>query len=294
MIAPPKRRFGGPNGYGSKLNPMHDARRAARPHIRELFAKVGLEEATTLPEAATLRAFGPTHRLDQGPTSACVGHAIAASIFTSLGAQRMPIPFVPSPKGIYTGARCMDRGSPAPPALQDEGSDPDSAQLWIEQFGVSFLKGTTSDGRFSDCEPDTINDEPKLGELEDEATFEIEGQYSLPKTDPNFETLVKTAIANGYAVNFATFVDTAFENWTPDVAPSVGAPDYNDRQGGGHDLYADSYWPDANGNLLLGIGNSWGDMPGDNGFWIGNSDFLQSWTNVFVMKVRRKVARGEG
>lgn len=284
-IIVPTRKYGGPGGYGSRINPAHDAMRAARPHVRELFALAGVDAATTLPEGASNRAYGPTKRLDQGPTSACVGHARAGAIYTSLGAAHTPIVLVPSPKWIYTLARCIDRGTPGTP-LTDNGSDPASATLAIQQYGTKFLEGETADGRFSDCEPDTINDEPDLGEFEDAANFILEGEYALPKSDPNFEMLFKMAIANGYAVNFATYVDTAFENWDPDKG-LIGSPNYNDPKGGGHDLYADSYSINDAGELVIGFVNSWGYGWGDNGYGEGNASFLQSWSNVFVTKVKR-------
>ena len=58
-------------------------------------------------------------------------------------------------------------------------ANPDSVERGITEFGITAMKGPTSDGRNSDCEPATLNNEPDLGDLEKDGIFKLEGQYAL-------------------------------------------------------------------------------------------------------------------
>lgn len=295
---PQKRRFGGPNGYGHKgdLATQRSCSDRGVAHVSFLFHKIGVDAAAATPSNFSLRAKG-CPILDQGPTSSCVGHANAGATFTTLNQTATVTPPIPSPWSFYTGARCIDRETPKAGPLADDGANPASAQVWAQQFGITSMPANakTSDGRLSDCDEPTINNEPDLGQLEASSSYKLVGQYGIDPIADNFVQLARAAICAGYAINFAVFVDAAFENWDPASGP-MGAPNTSDPNGGGHDLYCDGYHEDANGSTIFECVNSWGTGWGKSGYFEGGPAFYTpsnkvdgdsslGWSAVYVIKV---------
>lgn len=279
------RRFGGPNGYGHVPDPDGHVRTSVHVHL----ARVGFVGEST-PDAVSHRQFGPGV-FDQGPTSSCTGHAVSGAICATLGRGGTPLVIPPSPNGIYKVGRCIDRvrvNGTLPP-LVDAGAMPNQIMRGVTEFGVSGMGVPPQDGRYSDVDPNTVNEEPDLGELEDAAEFELAGEYAISPFDPNFVLLVRAAIASGLCVCFCTFVDTAgprsVEGWDPRSGP-LSAPNTSDPHGGLHYIYADGYRTN-NGETIVEWVNSWGKGWGLSGYGEGDESFLRAWSNAVAMKIRR-------
>jgi len=297
MLPPPTsmalgRRYGGPNGYGHQPDPEDHQ----RTHVRVMFAREGIDHTLT-PAAASNRDCGPGV-FDQGAgdagTSSCTGHAVSGSVSTTLKKQGTPLSAPPSQDEIYKIGRCIDR-HPGPngkrPALEDVGAMPNQVMRGLTEFGARPMRGRAPDGRYSDADPATINDEPDLEELEDDAECKLDGQYAIPSSDPHFIDLVRAAIAAGYCVCFAIFVDTvgprSVEGWDPSTGPLSAPATPGDRAGGPHYVYADGYRTTPAAKTIIEWVNSWGTNWGLAGYGEGDEAFMRGWSNVVVMKVRR-------
>jgi hypothetical protein len=262
--------FRGPGGYGCLPDP---------DTVRTPSSRVLLGTAST-PSAATLRAHTPSVPLDQGPTSSCVGHAFAASIFASLSAAGTPLPDVPSPVGIYTLARCIDRaatedGGDLPP-LVDTGSFPDQAARALREWGCG---ATITDWP---TDPARINDEPTLGKLRGQSLFKLVGHYKINTYGGARVLDIRRALAAGFAVTCAVDVDEAFEAYDGGV---LGA-----RKGdnlGGHYIYLHGYDTEVDGKTVFEGTNSWGIGWGALGRFRGDEAFAARLRDLYVMKVRR-------
>ena len=186
-----------------------------------------------LPDFVDLTPFAPSP-LDQSNTSSCVGHATACAIATSLAKAGKPLGFIPSPRSIYQLARCIDRYDPSI-ALQDAGSMPNQAMRSLTEWGVRPMRMPSPLGFNSDCDLSNVNDEPTLGELEHDGEALLIGQYSVSSANEAAQ-----ALASGFAVTVASFVDMAFERLAADSAP-YDMPDETDPNGGGHYVFLVGY-----------------------------------------------------
>jgi hypothetical protein len=223
--------------------------------------------------------------MDQGDTGSCTGHGTACGIYTTCGDK---LGFVPSPDGIYRNARCVDRAakhhSGALPKLSDDGAFIDIVMRGITAYGIRPIDAPTSDGRYSDCEPSSINDEEMLGDAEIEATTLLIGEYAITATGALRIQQMRQALAAGYAITFGAFVDMAFENWTPDLPPQ-GACDPNDPNGGGHCMCVIGYQTEVDGKTTFIVRNSWGATWGAGGNILVSEDFVATMEDVTVMHV---------
>lgn len=239
--------------------------------------------------AASLAAFAPSV-MDQGDTSSCTGHACAGAIATTFKAQSHPLPFVPSPAGIYTLARSVERSTAVSPRtstlprLSDDGAIPMYVWKGIHDWGVRPIKSPTSDRRYSDAEPRTINAEPTFSDLLADRHNVVMGEHRIDSTGAQRVQDFCLALDAGYAITFAVFVDTAFENWTG--GEPLGLPDTSDPNGGGHYLYAVGYRTDASGKRVLRFRNSWGALWGLSGDGEGNEDFIGATSDAYVVADR--------
>lgn len=276
--------YGGLQGYGHLPDPPGHTRTS----VHVLLQKLGVRVGTATPSSFSLRAKGAPV-MDQGNTSACTGHAHAGAIFTSCANQGTPLPFVPSPMGLYTNGRCIDL---APgDALTDEGAVPNSVMRAANEFGIKPIQAPTSDGRYSDCEPATINTKPTFDDLEAEALHVAVGDYALDPSAPDFVATLRTVICAGYCVTFAVQVDAAMEAWNPASGP-LGAPDTSALLGG-HNIRCDGYHEDVAGNTIVDFVNSWGTGWGAAGYGMGGPAFYTpnasnpnlGWSAVIVLKV---------
>lgn len=266
-------------GRGHIADPIHHR----RVGIRHLFARHS-GSMITPGQNADLSPHLPPYA-NQVSTSSCVGHGIGEAVYCALGARSTPLPWVPSYKGIYDNGRCIDRAIRTDgklPPLVDEGSMPNQGWRGVSEWGVRKMIPIADRG--SDVDPSTINDEPKLGELEAESATLLVGYYAIESFGDERVENIRAALANGFPVTFATFVDTAFEEW--DGSSPLGMPDVNDKNGGGHYLCAFGYRTDANGRTILRFRNSWGTDWGMGGDGEGTEAFMAQISDVYAASVR--------
>lgn len=235
-----------------------------------------------LPDSVDLTPFAPSP-LDQNRTSSCVGHATACALATSFARAGAPLGFVPSPHSIYQLALCIDRPDPSVP-LVDAGSMPNQAMRGLTEWGIRPMRAPSPQGYNSDCDPSNVTDEPKLADLEQDATAVIVGQYEISSA-----TEAAQALAAGYAVTVASFVDTAFEELGPN-SPPYDMPDETDPNGGGHYLFLVGYRHVA-GKLQFRVQNSWGTTQwGDGGRCWVTTNFVNQCSDKYAMSVRKVAA----
>lgn len=215
---------------------------------------------------------------DQGPTGSCEGHSFAGCTYMVFKKQGEQLPWIPSMLNQYTLARCIDRGDPNGGALTDSGTQTNSVIASMSDFGMRAMGPLASDGRFSDCDPATLNAEPDLEQLEQDSLKLVIGAYQITSTGAQRIADVKAAQASGFGVRIDSFVDTAFEDWTKGSAP-FGVPNYADTNGGGHALYLIGYQGD---NQI--VRNSWSANWGDAGNIIVSPAFVEQ-ADVFAWKV---------
>lgn len=238
------------------------------------------------PGPSSLEKYGEIH--DQGPTSACVGFAFAQAVRIRCRVLGMDIPW-PSPVCPYTGARALARQAqgldPSTP-LTDDGSEPTQAATWLQQFGIP------SDTEWP-FDPNTINDEADLAELEFASASVLQGLYRIPSIGAQRALDIKQALANDYPVVLGTQVDEAFMSWNPKIAPAATAP-VPAKIKGGHMLCVVAFLPDGRWR----VANSWGTGPdpdgnpiGDHGIWTCDEAWIES---DFVGDVFAVSAHGTG
>lgn len=202
-----------------------------------------------------------------------MGHREVTCTYTSFGAAGHKLDFVPSPALPYKGSRDFERVSVHVP-LTDNGTTASAMRLFVTRYGLKPMGALASDGRFSDADPATINNELTLVELESAATFIPIDDYQIAIDDDAPDNVAK-ALDAGNAVGVAVFVDTAFMQWTPNKPP-CDASDMRDPDGGGHGISIVKYEILASGEIVFTIQNSWGVGAGDGGRWLVSSNFIMS------------------
>lgn len=238
--------------------------------------------------SALLTKYAP-EVMDQGDTSSCTGHASSGAIFATAGAQGVPLSFVPSPLGIYTVARAVDRiptktTLSAPVPLSDDGAMPNQVWRGITQWGVHPIAAPTSDGRYSDAESKTINDEPSFSSLLADRKSMIVREHRIDSVGPSRIIDFCLALDAGMAIAIGVFVDSAFENWKSGDDP-LGLPNLSDPNGGGHYIYVLGYRTTAAGRRVFRFRNSWGASWGMDGDAEASEIFVNASTDAYVSNV---------
>jgi len=258
--------------YGHLKDPLD----FQRPAAQQLF------RAGSYPTAASLSSFLPGV-MNQGQTGRCVGYGKSGAIFTS-GQGKL---FLPSPSGIYTLARCVDRvpdprdGSLEP--LVDIGSRPSQADRAIAEWGVQPFNEAIDGPEISD---ELLNAEPALADLRTDSATMLIGSYALDPDAPDFEAQIARTISSGYAISFAIpDTDDSFENYTGGV---LGGP--VGRIYGGHLIFCYGYEFTPEGNFYIDGLNSWGEYWGVVGGFRGGRAFIKRWVDVQAMRVYKKAA----
>lgn len=228
---------------------------------------------------------------DQGPIGSCVGHAHAGAIYTTIKAQSGWIGWLPSPDDLYRKSRCIERARmtldpDSLPPLTDSGAIPAYCQLGISEWGIlAMRRGNTPDGRVSDCDWDTVNQEPDLFMLEQGMMNLLVGQYEIAGSPSQRGLGVRQAIYGGIAVEIGSQVDTRYMHWTESDGV-YNIPDYDDPNGGGHDQYIVGYEKRGDEYVYL-VQNSWGDgwcMQGR--IWVSEA-FLGQAMDLNAIAVRK-------
>ena len=238
-----------------------------------------LMRAKAAPPKTHSNANCNTSIFDQGSgdagTGSCTGHGTAQALYTTTAAIASilsigaPLGFVPSPAGIYTPTRCLER-SPDPatrllPPLTDSGAMPTDIITCLGLIGVRPIGPMAPDGRFSDVTVANVNDEPDLYALEQSGMKIETGSYRLDETAPNVFDQIITCIASGVSVGIGFFCDTVFMNWNFSSDGPIDTVDVMDTQGGGHWVSFDAYDTTSSGAYVLGGPNSWGTAWGIRG-----------------------------
>jgi len=214
--------------------------------------------------------------MNQTDFSCCEGTSSSGAIATRFAAKGTPLGWIPSQNGLYVPARAFDRAAQYPddealPPLQDVGTETNSVIRAISEVGISPM-GWSPDGLYCDVTNDNLNAEPDLEQLELDGESLIIGAYEIRSTGAQKLRDIRDCIASGVPVRVDSFVDRAFEEWTP-KRPPIGVPDYSDPEGGGHALYAIGF-----AGTAVVVRNSWGADWGDNGnilvsaAWIAQCD----------------------
>lgn len=212
--------------------------------------------------------------LDQAATSSCTGHGTATGIFTACAVAGHPLPWIPSPRGIYTNGIAIDRADVLSGPLLDEGAMPNQVARGLTEFGVRAMADQST---LTDCAFSGIVPEPTLDELESEAEHLYVGWYAIANADE-----ARAAIAAGAPVGIGTYVDSSFMSWTPDKGV-IGTMNDDDPQGGGHwtCLVATTARKTFFGR------NSWGVSYGDAGDYECNDDFVNQASQLIAFGYRR-------
>jgi hypothetical protein len=261
----------GVHGYGHIADPV--GHKVSGYH---LIASVGI-----IPNTFSLEQYAPKV-MNQNNSSSCVGHANSGAIVTAFASAGKPLSFVPSPVGIYTLARCIDRvpgSNGLLPKLTDEGSMPNQAVRGLTEWGISPMKSRTD--LYSDADPTTINDEPDLLSLETDSATKIIGYYAITSTGAQRIKDIKNAISSGFPITFATQVDNAFEAYNG--TDPITAPDPSNILGG-HYLYGLAYRT-LNSKTILRFRNSWGNW-GQNGDAEADEAFIDGLSDIYVMSIK--------
>jgi hypothetical protein len=232
------------------------------------------------PASADLEQYTPPV-VDQTVFSGCEGASGSGAIYTTLAKAGNPLPWVPSQSDIYRVARCIDRGGSVGAALEDQGTFTNSVERALGEFGIRAM-GASPDGTNCDFTAATINAEPTLGELEQDALTLLVGTYAINSLGFQKVQDVKLALASGFAVRVDTEVDQRFENWSPSQAP-YGVPDYQNSLGG-HAVYLTGY----RGDVFV-LRNSWGKTWGISGNMLVSAAFIQQ-ADCYAWSVRKAAA----
>lgn len=237
--------------------------------------------AAALPDSVDLRPFAPPV-LDQNGCGSCVGHAVACAVATALARAGKPLGFIPSPRGVYCLARCIDRVSPSD-ALIDEGSMPNQAIRSLNEWGVHPMRAPSPEGFNSDCDPTNVNAEPTLQELETDAEAIVLGQYEIDSSGAQRVTDLCAALANGYAVTCSVSAgNDTWQYWTPSNGPlGAQAPVELD-----HYVWFVGYRTAA-GKRIFRIRNQWSPTWGDAGEIEVTEAFVAQVGDLYAMSIRK-------
>jgi hypothetical protein len=264
--------------YGRGHKPDPEGYR--RVPFHRLAARMGIDVAPP-PEGSSLREFTPSGRglgvLNQGPTSACSFHSAGAAAFTTFAASGKPLSWVPSPKAGYRNGRLIDL-TPNPDGsytLADDGAQPNMVFRAANEFGIEPMRGPTSDGRNSDCEPATVNEVPKLGDLEVEARSLIVGQYGIYSQGPQRVLELRAALARRPVCIALDASSAMFNNYRGGVLPALGT-------GLDHYVMLIGARPTPSGLWKFEGLNSWSEGWGEGGFFWLSEDAVQQLGDLVV------------
>jgi hypothetical protein len=283
---------------------MPFAKGAKRSHPSKLASKkpaashpvIAAILAATVPASVDLGQWEPP-RLDQGQTGSCTAHSLSGSTSTACRKAGIQLGFEPSPRETYASTRGIERAAQTPagqplPLLTDSGAEPADVFTACAQFGVAPMQGPTPDGRNSDiwsdadttAQPANVNNEVDANQLQAAGTTIVTGEYAIDPSAANVSDQVAAALAAGFPVYVAAFVDTAFEQLQPGQVAQP--PNTNDPNGGGHAIYLSGYTTNADGTRTFILTNSWGTGWCDNGRCLVSEAWVKAAWELYVMDVQ--------
>ena len=247
--------------------------------------------AAQQPTSVDLGQYSPPI-FDQGATGSCTAHAIAGGIYTVLAAAGRRLDYVPSPDAIYKQTRARARalaalGSNTLPELTDSGAEVADVIGGLSENGIRPIKTLAPDGRYSDVDPTTVNDEPALMDLEIGANSVLAGPYAVEPTQANATEVYTAALTANIELDIAFFVDSAFMNLQS--GQIAGAPDQNDPNGGGHSVRLSGFQVTPTGTLFI-LTNSWGSGWCNNGRCLVGPAFMAAVWEVWPVAITAEAA----
>jgi hypothetical protein len=198
----------------------------------------------------------------------CEGHSSAMAAWISFLASGNPLPFFPSPDAIYKNARCQERapnadGSLSP--LTDGGAMTSDVVTIFQTCGLKKMGPMASDGRYSDVDMATVNDEPRLDELDTEAETPVLVEnpgYAIDLSDTQQAiAVIQAALKANFVVRIDIICDSIFQNyfqsWTPGTPP-LSSCNPNDPSAGGHAVELEELTVTSALRITAAGLNSWG------------------------------------
>ena len=166
----------------------------------------------------------------------------------------------------------------------------------ISEWGVRLMKGPTSTGANYDCEPSNVNDEPTLGELEEEATRLLVGEYGITTFGKQRVDDMRAALAGKKPITVAIAGGSAaFQSYAGGVLGPLNA-------GTDHYVWIYGYEVQADGSVLFLCCNQWGTgwgergrdelgaESGESGHFRINEACAAELTDIVVLDVRKVAA----
>lgn len=259
------------------------------PHLHKVAFRMHAAMGAALPAASSNRETGKVAAVkDQGGSGSCNGHACSGATETFFALAGDPLGFIPSELDGYRGGRSIERARAtilglALPSLTDDGATTEDMLAFFATFGIRPRRvAQTSDGRNSDVEIVSVNDNASILDLETDALSLIVGPYAIDPGASDMEHQVQAALAAGIPLRIDGFVDARYEQWSPSQAPT-GAPDTTDRTGGGHAEYLVDYLP---GGIYVKRG-SWGTGVGDAGDFLVTAACLRAAWGIYPWTAKR-------
>lgn len=220
-------------------------------------------------------------RLDQGETESCTAHATAGAIWNVWAGPNKGTGniFLPSPDQVFKVSRALERGAGLAfggtlRALTDTGVALSTVSNAISKFGVCAFGTPATDGRHSDVDPATVNQEPDTLRLVQAHRTLVTGEYRIDPADPRVIDLLAASLEAGHPVVMGFFADSAF--MASDGTSIMGIPNENDPNGGGHAVYLVAYKTNPDGSRVFTLTNSWGLSWGNAGRVQVSETFLRA------------------
>jgi hypothetical protein len=202
--------------------------------------------------------------MDQGQTSSCEGHSTAQALRIDFATQGAPLDWVPSPDALYRDMRCQERAPNADgtlPPLADTGGMTADMVTILRTCGMRAMGAPGIAGSNSDIDPTTINAEPRLDQLDAEASDLVlvdAGAYAVDLSDPKTAlAVIQAGLQAKHPCRIDIVCDSAMQAWDPSKGPlDDGNPD--DPSAGGHAMCLTELEVLSDGSVKLGVLNSWG------------------------------------
>lgn len=207
---------------------------------------------------------------DQGQTSGCEGASSAQAAWMAFAATPTPLAWFPSEDGLYRDARCQERSPNADgslPPLTDSGAMTSDVVTIFQTCGLRKSTAPAADGRNSDLDTSTVNDEPTLDQADTEAETPVlvdPGSFIVDLSN-TVEALavVQSALKLNLPVRMDIIVDSAFQDyfqtWTPSTPP-LDTCNPNDPTAGGHATVMSGLVVNSTSDGVIDGLNSWGSI----------------------------------